>query len=59
MAGRSGETCSRMEVNYRPQPDVSTALDMTKKGCYSAKPVLSMVEGIRNPHVRYASRDTN
>jgi hypothetical protein len=28
---RSGEICSRMEVNYRPQPDVSTVLDMTKK----------------------------
>jgi len=35
-AGRSGEICSRMEVNYRPQPDVSTGLDMTRKGCHSA-----------------------
>jgi len=31
MAGRSGEICSWLEVNYRPQLDVSTALDMTKE----------------------------
>jgi hypothetical protein len=26
-----------MEVNYRPQPDVSTVLDMTKKGGHSER----------------------
>jgi hypothetical protein len=27
--GRSGEICSRMEVNYRPQPDVSTQFTLS------------------------------